>query len=89
MNQQITETIVTGMTKGELAAVICATIIIIGTAIAILSYVMNLHLKPLKNVPNQLTELNSKVKSGNELNLMMDNKILYHEKNCLKHSKQE
>ncbi len=89
MPPQITETIITGMTKSELAAVIFITLAIIGLAISILSYVMQLHLKPLKEVPNQLCEIKSKIKSENELNLMINNKIQQHELNCPNRNKKE
>ncbi len=82
MDSQVAEAIITGMTKGELAAVVCATITIFSLMIGALSYIMHLHLKPLKEIPGQLSDLNSKVKSGDELNLMMDNKILQHQVSC-------
>ena len=82
MNPEITETIITGMTKGELVAVILGTLMILGLGIAILGYLMQLHLKPLKDVPNQLSEIKSKIKTGSELNLMIQNQIQNHELNC-------
>jgi hypothetical protein len=82
MDQKITETIITGMTKGELAAVICITVVIIGVAIWVLGYVMQLHLKPLKDVPKQLSEIKSSLKSGTELNLMIKTQVQDHELHC-------
>jgi cell division protein FtsL len=89
MQPEVVETVVTGMTKGELAAVICIVVVTIAAAIAILSYIMSLHLKPLQKVPDQLSQLNGKVKSGSELNLMIENKIQEHELNCPNRNKKE
>ena len=82
MEQKVIDTVITGMTKGELAAVIGIVLIAYSTLIAALSYIMKLHLKPLQEVPKQLTDLQQKVKSGEDLNRMIDVKIQYHELSC-------
>lgn len=77
-----TETIIAGMTKGEVAALIIGVIVCMGVVIMVLGYIMRLNLKPLENVPNDLIELKTKVKSGEELARMIDNRVLRHELEC-------
>lgn len=82
LDTQTTETIITGMTKGEVAALIIGVIVCMGVIILVLGYVMRLNLKPLEGVPNDLIELKTKVKSGEELARMIDNRVLRHELEC-------
>jgi len=82
LDQQTTETIITGMTKGEVAALIIGVIVCMGIIIMVLGYIMRLNLEPLKTVPKDLIELKTKVKSGEELARMIDNRVLRHELEC-------
>lgn len=72
----------TGMTKNEAVAMVVMTLFGIACMIVILSYVIRLHLKPLQEVPKQLTDLNARVKSGEDLNRMIDVKVQEHALNC-------
>lgn len=88
IDTKTTETIITGMTKGEIAAVIVGVIIAMGVLILVLGYIMRLNLKPLSNVPNDLIELKTKVKSGEELDRMIIVRVQEHELKCPFRNKQ-
>lgn len=82
MDPVVTETVITGMTKGELAAVVSLVVIGLGVLIGVLSYILNLHLKPLKDLPGEIKTLSGRVMGKDQLDMMMDNKILECQKNC-------
>jgi len=79
---QYTTEFITGMTKGELVFVVFGTIAILVTLIGGISWFIRLMLKPLANVPNQLAEIQGKLKSEADLNRMITIKIQEHELNC-------
>lgn len=82
MESQVVEKVITGMTKVDLAAVIFFTAGTIAALVLIFGYIMKLNLRVFQNMPADLTELNKKVKSGDELDRMIRDQVQYHELNC-------
>ena len=89
---EATRIMVQGMSVDQMAVTAFATlalfVFIIGITISITVFLnkqqmlrMNSLLEPLKNIPVMLAALQAKVKSGEQLEKMMEDKIKYHELN--------
>lgn len=90
---EATRIIVEGMTVDQMAVTAFATlalfVFIISIVISITVFLnkqqmlrINSLLEPLKDIPVILATLQAKVKSGIELEKMIDDKIKYHSVNC-------
>lgn len=81
--------VVTGMTLDQMLGTMAFTVLFVIGIISLVIWInknqsaaMKESLKPLQRVPEQLDELNLKVKSGEDLNRMIEVKLQDHALNC-------
>lgn len=90
---EATRIMVEGITVDQVAVMVFATValfvLVIGIVISITVFLnkqqmlrINSLLEPLKDIPVILATLQAKVKSGEQLEKMMDDKIKYHSVQC-------
>lgn len=75
-----TEIVITGMTKTEFLAVFVLAVVLIALSMMIMYFVVSLKMAIFKDMPAELKEINSKLKTGDDLQRIAQSQVHEHER---------
>jgi site-specific recombinase len=75
-----TEIVITGMSKVELFAIFVLAVVLIVAATLVMNVVVSLKLAVFKDMPQELKEINSKLKTGADLQRIAKEEVMEHER---------